>query len=95
SKDRFGLVTVHGKDYQIVDIGMRMLEPSELFLAQGFPEDYIINQDNEGNKYSKAKQVARCGNAVPPPFAEHLVRANLPEISIENKKKVFKQVASL
>ncbi|OUB59021.1 DNA cytosine methyltransferase [Bacillus thuringiensis] len=95
TKDRFGLVTVHGKDYQIVDIGMRMLEPSELFLAQGFPEDYIINQDNEGNKYSKAKQVARCGNAVPPPFAEHLVRANLPEICIENEKNIFKLAASI
>lgn len=79
TKDRFGLVTVHGQDYEIVDIGMRMLEPHELFAAQGFPKNYIIDKDNEGNVYSKAAQVARCGNAVPPPFAEHLVRANLPE----------------
>ncbi|NGP58177.1 DNA cytosine methyltransferase [Paenibacillus thiaminolyticus] len=80
TKDRFGLVTIAGVDYQIVDIGMRMLEPHELFAAQGFPPDYIINRDSEGNKYSKAAQVARCGNAVPPPFAEALVRANLPEL---------------
>jgi DNA (cytosine-5)-methyltransferase 1 len=58
---------------------MRMLEPHELFAAQGFPKNYIIDKDHEGNRYSKAAQVARCGNAVPPPFAENLVRANLPE----------------
>lgn len=80
TKHRFGLVTVEGQDYQIVDIGMRMLEPHELFAAQGFPSSYIIDRDSEGNRYSKAAQVARCGNAVPPPFAEHLVRANLPEL---------------
>jgi len=84
TKDRFGLVTIHGQDYQIVDIGMRMLEPHELFAAQGFPADYIIDQDCNGKRYSKAKQVARCGNAVPPPFAEALVRANLPELCEED-----------
>ncbi|MCX2958719.1 MAG: DNA cytosine methyltransferase, partial [Serratia symbiotica] len=76
--DRFGLVSVEGIDYQIVDIGMRMLQPHELYAAQGFPDGYIINQDYRGIKYAKDKQVARCGNAVPPPFAEALVRANLP-----------------
>lgn len=80
SKDRFGLVTVHGQDYAIVDIGMRMLEPHELFAAQGFPSDYIIDRDADGKAYPKSAQVARCGNAVPPSFAEALVRANLPEI---------------
>lgn len=63
-----------------VDIGMRMLQPHELYRAQGFPEWYIIDQDYTGKKYPKDKQVARCGNAVPPPFAEALVRANLPEL---------------
>lgn len=77
TKDRFGLVTVKGKDYQIVDIGMRMLEPHELFLAMGFPESYLISHDSAGKKLSKAKQVARCGNAVPPPMAQVLVNANL------------------
>lgn len=82
TKHRFGLVTIHGQDYQIVDIGMRMLEPHELFAAQGFPANYIIDRDNEGNRFSKATQVALCGNAVPPVFAESLVRANLPELCI-------------
>lgn len=80
TKDRFGLVTIHGEDYQIVDIGMRMLEPYELFAAQGFPDDYEIEFDYNGKKYSKKDQVARCGNAVPPPFARALVEANLPEL---------------
>lgn len=85
SRDRFGLVTVEGIDYQIVDIGMRMLQPHELYAAQGFPEWYIIDQDYRGKKYAKDKQVARCGNAVPPPFAEALVRANLPEMCVERQ----------
>lgn len=86
SKDRFGLVTIYGQDYQIADIGMRMLEPHELFAAQGFPKNYIINRDYTGKKYPKTAQVARCGNAVPPPFAEALVRANLPELCEGNGK---------
>lgn len=80
TKDRFGLVTVKGESYQINDIGMRMLEPHELFAAQGFPPEYIIDRDCNGIKVPKTSQVARCGNAVPPPFANHLVRANLPEL---------------
>ncbi|RLM26519.1 DNA methyltransferase [Brenneria alni] len=86
SRDRFGLVTVEGIDYQIVDIGMRMLQPHELYAAQGFPDWYIIDQDYRGVKYAKDKQVARCGNAVPPPFAEALVRANLPELCVERQE---------
>ncbi|AUU85390.1 DNA cytosine methyltransferase [Leclercia sp. LSNIH1] len=78
--DSDGLVTVDGVVYRIVDIGMRMLQPAELYRAQGFPEWYIIDQDYRGVKYAKDKQVARCGNAVPPPFAEALVRVNLPEM---------------
>lgn len=73
-------VNVEGVTYRIVDIGMRMLQPHELYRAQGFPEWYIIDRDYRGNRYAKDKQVARCGNAVPPPFAEALVRANLPEL---------------
>ncbi len=86
TNDRFGLVTVEGTDYQIVDIGMRMLQPHELYAAQGFPSWYIIDRDYTGTKYAKDKQVARCGNAVPPPFAEALVRANLPEMCVERKE---------
>lgn len=80
AKDRMGLVTVHGQDYQIVDIGLRMLTPRELFDAQGFPRDYIIDFDADGKAYSKTEQVARCGNAVCPPIAAALVSANLPEL---------------
>lgn len=80
TKDRFGVVAICGELYQVTDIGMRMLTPRELFRAQGFPEGYIIDRDADGKYYPKSAQVARCGNAVPPPFAEALVRANLPEL---------------
>lgn len=76
AQDRVGLVTVRGEQYQIVDIGMRMLEPHELFAAQGFPKNYVIDRDADGNPIPKYKQVARCGNSVCPPLAEALVRAN-------------------
>lgn len=79
-------VVIDGVTFRIVDIGMRMLQPKELYAAQGFPAWYIIDQDYRGNKYAKDKQVARCGNAVPPPFAEALVRANLPEMCITEEK---------
>ena len=78
--DRFGLVTIRGVDYAIADIGLRMLEPKELYGCQGFPEDYIIDRDDEGNPYPRAEQVKRCGNAVCPPIPAALVRANLPEL---------------
>lgn len=91
AKDRFGLVTVCGVDYQIVDIGLRMLTPRELYNAQGFPPDYEIEVDCNGNAYPKKEQVARCGNAVPPVFATALVRANWPEAC----GKEFKTMAAL
>lgn len=77
TKDRFALITIEGELYQLVDIGMRMLEPHELFAAQGFPEDYQISHSSEGKKLSKASQVARCGNSVSPPVAQALVEANV------------------
>lgn len=84
SKARFGLVTVHGQDYAIVDIGMRMLTPRELFRAQGFPESYIIDGGKRsraplfsaaGERLSKAAQIRMVGNSVCPPLAEAIVRA--------------------
>lgn len=86
-EDSTGLVEIDGVTYRIVDIGMRMLQPHELYRAQGFPEWYIIDRDYRGVKYSKDKQVARCGNAVPPPFAEALVRANLPEMCVNKQER--------
>lgn len=71
--------------YFISDIGLRMLTPRELYDAMGFPHDYIIDRDVNGNPISRADQVARCGNAVCPAVAEALVRANLPECC---KKKI-------
>lgn len=80
TKDRFALVTIHGEEYIITDIRMRMLTPRELFNAQGFPADYIIDHDENGAPYPKNKQIARCGNAVTPPVPAALVKANLPEL---------------
>lgn len=83
--DRFGLVTIQGVDYQIVDIGLRMLEPRELYGCQGFPKDYIIDHGYDGKKYSRSEQVKRCGNAVCPPIPEALVRSNLPELCVAER----------
>lgn len=85
TKDRFGLVTIAGVDYQIVDIGLRMLEPKELYGCQGFPDDYIIDKDYEGKEYPRSEQVRRCGNAVCPPIPAALVRANLPELCVAER----------
>lgn len=88
TKDRFGLITVAGIEYQIIDIGMRMLTPRELFRAQGFSDDYIIEHDDKGKRYPKTAQVARCGNAVPPQLPAALVRANLPELCGELSERM-------
>lgn len=79
AEDEVLLLEIGGALYYIADIGLRMLSPRELYNAMGFPPDYIIDRDYEGNEYKKSAQVARCGNAVCPPVASALVRANLPE----------------
>lgn len=88
SKERFGLVYVQGVPYEIVDIGMRMFTPRELFRAQGFPEQYVIDVwvpehfDPDAGRVKKAgwmnktEQIAACGNSVPPAFSRALVEAN-------------------
>lgn len=76
TKDRFGLVTINGNDYEIVDIGLRMLVPRELFNAHGFPQYYVIDHDDNGGPINKTIQVEKCGNSVPPALAEVLVKAN-------------------
>ena len=85
TKDRFGLVTIEGTDYQIVDIGLRMLEPRELYGCQGFPSDYIIDHDYTGKPYPRAEQVKRCGNSVSQMVPNALVRANLNELCIAQR----------
>lgn len=78
TEDEILLFHYKGNYYFISDIGLRMLEPRELFNAQGFPEDYIIDEI-DGKPYPKKEQTAKCGNSVSPVIPKALVRANLPE----------------
>lgn len=75
-----GAVSVNGEWYQIVDIGMRMLQPHELAAAQGFPPDYIIDKDLNGRAVTKTAQIAGIGNSVSPYIPEAMVKVNLPEM---------------
>jgi DNA (cytosine-5)-methyltransferase 1 len=81
TKDRFGMVSTimlkSSEKYYIADIRMRMLKPEELKLAQGFPKDYVIDHDAEGNPYPVKDQVAKIGNSVVPIMAMKIVKANL------------------
>ncbi|MES9748867.1 DNA cytosine methyltransferase [Bacillus safensis] len=86
TKDRFALTTVCTNGQRIADIGLRMLQPNELFAGQGFPPGYTFNIGN------KSDQIRRVGNSVPPQFAEQLVRANLPEICVsEHMNKYYSE----
>lgn len=80
AEDDVILLVIAGTAYFIADITLRMLTPRELYNAMGFPADYKIEQDYTGKAYPRSKQVARCGNAVCPPMAEAMVRANLPDM---------------
>ena len=87
------IIEIAGIPYFIGDIGMRMLKAEELKLAQGFPVDYIIDIERHiGKKYSEAKQIARLGNAVCPPVATALIRANCADMAY---KKPLRTVAEL
>lgn len=92
AKDEVLLLDIDGVDYFIADIGLRMLTPRELYKAMGFPPDYIIDRDYKGRPYPKSAQVARCGNAVCPPVAAALARANLPEYA---KRKTYATMKEL
>lgn len=93
TKDRFGLVNVmieiEGETYIISDIFLRMLKPEELKLMQGFPKDYIIDLDYNGNKYPVSKQVVRIGNSVVPIMAQKLVEANCGYMKIGERQPVW------
>jgi DNA (cytosine-5)-methyltransferase 1 len=80
TRDRLALVTVtiKGTPYVIVDICLRMLQPAELYCAQGFPTDYIISHGADGNPFTKTQQVHMCGNSVSPPPMAALAQANDP-----------------
>jgi len=81
ANDSLALVTVEGEPHVIVDIGMRMLQPRELFSAHDFPKDYKINFGADGEAMTKEVQVRMCGNSVPPPMAEAILRANLVDVA--------------
>ncbi|MCM1289305.1 MAG: DNA cytosine methyltransferase [Corallococcus sp.] len=79
--DEILILEIDGVQYFIYDVGMRMLKASELKLAQGFPTDYCIDIESKiGKPYSEAKQIARLGNAVCPPIATALVKANYIDV---------------
>ncbi|MFJ5317180.1 DNA cytosine methyltransferase [Pectobacterium versatile] len=80
------LMAYRGIWYVLVDITLRMLQAPELYAAQGFPDWYVIDMDYRGVRHTKTAQVARCGNAVPPQFAEALVRANLPDMCVKKQQ---------
>ena len=83
ARDRLALVPVKGIPYVIVDICLRMLQPAELYKAQGFPGDYIISHGADGKPFTKTQQVHMCGNSVSPPAMAALARANDPWRAIE------------
>jgi DNA (cytosine-5)-methyltransferase 1 len=85
TKDRFGLVTIHGTEYAIVDIGLRMLTPRELYTAQGFPASYQIDHGADGVPLTKTAQVRMCGNSVCPPLSRAITLANYSEQNVERK----------
>lgn len=91
--DEILIIEVDKVPYFISDIGMRMLKAKELKLAQGFPDDYIIDiEPYIGKKYSEAKQIARLGNAVCPPVATALIRANCADMAYEKPLKSIKEL---
>ncbi|MFZ4768123.1 MAG: DNA cytosine methyltransferase, partial [Roseimicrobium sp.] len=92
----FATITTAAGVFVIVDIGMRMLTPRELFRAQGFPESYVIDKawhidahTGEINEVplTKEQQIRMCGNSVCPPVAAAIVKANVPELGISRAER--------
>lgn len=92
AEDEILLLEIGMQLYYIADIGLRMLSPRELYNAMGFPPDYIIDRDYLGRPYPKNEQVARCGNAVCPPMAAAVVRANFPEYAVHPRIETMAQL---
>lgn len=90
TKDRFALITVLGNEYVLMDIFLRMLKPEELKLAQGFPEDYVIDRDYMGKPYPVKEQVARIGNSVVPVMAKTLVETNCGYLRIGERQPMLR-----
>lgn len=87
TRDRLALVTVWigGDPYVIVDICLRMLQPHELYMAQGFPPNYVITHGHDGRRFTKSEQVHMCGNSVSPPPMAAIASANNPWGATERK----------
>ncbi len=81
-RDAVVTVMVDGEPYVIADIGMRMLQPRELYRAQGFPDSYVIDRGADGRALTKAEQVRMCGNSVCPPLARAIVAANYSDDAV-------------
>ncbi len=90
TRDRFALVTILGNKYVILDIFLRMLNPEELKLGQGFPADYIIDRDIDYRPYPQKEQVARIGNSVVPVMAKKLVEANCGYLKVGERNRNLK-----
>lgn len=92
----FVTLEIDGAAYVVIDIGMRMLTPRELYRAQGFPPDYVIegvwDQDPSGEwrwtPFAKDVQVSCCGNSVCPPLAAAIVGANCQHLAIEEHRRL-------
>lgn len=94
TEDRLALCTVMigGEPWLIVDIGMRMLTPRELFAAQGFPPSYIIDRglfEEHGRlverRLTSTAQVRMCGNSVSPEQERALIGANCRHLAVERR----------
>lgn len=73
-------VNVQGVPHVIIDIGLRMMAPRELYTAQGFPDNYVIDHGAGGVIFSKSTQVKLVGNSVSPVIPAALARANCPDM---------------
>ena len=99
--DRFGLVTVTlaGVEFVVVDVGLRMLQPRELYNAQGFPAGYVIDwglgEDGERVTFTKTAKVRMCGNAVPPQFSAALAAANCPGLRVHRDRRAVRAARQL
>jgi DNA (cytosine-5)-methyltransferase 1 len=85
TKDHFALITgwIQGSPYVITDIRLRMLTPRELYDAQDFPHDYIIDRGHDGRIFTQAEQVRMCGNSVNPVSATAFLAVNAPWLAIK------------
>lgn len=93
TKARLGLVTIAGIEWQIVDIGMRMLLPRELARAQGFPDSYVLERLADGTPVTQTDQIRLIGNSVCPPVARAILEANFANEAVTRQPAAGRAVA--